>query len=231
MKVLIWMAVWKRVEVTKLTYRGIDRIRRILKEEFNIDSDVFVVSSEEEHTELAKSLGHHVFEYKNFPIGEKYDEGLKASMELEWDYMFQMDSNNLVSNDFVRRWVEEANNDGIFFASRKFLALLPGRRYYTEFVTRAKKTFTPVGRGIAREVFERREGEFCQRDINSNLDGSMSKLLTSEAERSPICELGWEIIDLKTGEDLHKHGSGDMHKVSAFKSDLMYKFPELEYWL
>jgi len=231
MKVLIWMAVWKRPEVTKLTYRGIDRIRSVMKNEFDIDTEVLVVSSEDDHTELAKSLGHHVFEYKNFPIGEKYDEGLRAALDYDWDYMFQMDSNNLVSNDFIRRWVYEANNETLFFGARKFMALLPGKKYYTDFVTRNRTAFSGVGRGIARVVFERAEEGFCPRDINSDLDGKSSRLLTLEKERYPILDLDVGIIDIKTGEDMHKHGGGEMHKLSAFKRDIMYKFPELEYWL
>ena len=103
MKVLIFITVWKRPEVTDLTYSGLDRVQSILKEE-GIESKVLVVSSEEYHTKRARERGYDVIEVENFPVGTKQNTGMLHALKLNWDWdcMMRMNSNNLLSSMYVR---------------------------------------------------------------------------------------------------------------------------------
>jgi hypothetical protein len=69
-KVLIFIPVWGRFPETKLTYEGVHRIQAILKEE-SIDSQVLIVSSEKEHTDLALEEGFLVEECNSCGFHER----------------------------------------------------------------------------------------------------------------------------------------------------------------
>ena len=228
MKALIWMMVWKRPEVTELTYKGISRIRQEL-EKYGIDSEVLIISSEPSHTENAKSKGFHVFETENKPLGTKYHNGMKHALEYEWDYIFTMDSNNLVSDEYVKAWAQQAHIGTKMFGCRSFLALTKNKRWFSKFTTRKRLVWSGVGRGIKRELVENAR-IVCSLDINSNVDGDSLNKLCPPADRITIMQFDFPILDIKTGEDMHKH-STDLLKLERYKYDIYRKFPEILDWL
>ena len=136
MKVLIFTTVWKRPEITELVYKGFDRMQSILKEE-GVDSEVLVVSSEDDQTKMAKDRGYHVCETENSPLGRKYNNGMKKALELEWDYMLEMNSNNLLSSLYVRIWLAAARENTPMFGSQHFYVMLNDRIRFKEFKRRS----------------------------------------------------------------------------------------------
>lgn len=228
MKVLIFTTVWKRPEVTELTYMGFDRIQSILKESYDIDSEVLIVSSEPDHTARAIVRDYHVFETDNFPVATKYNNGLKEAMRYEWDYLFEMNSNNLLSDLYIHMWVAAAKAGLKVFGSRNFYALMENKKDYKEFITQHMSKISSVGRGMQREFMESIEGDFVtDLERNSNLDG-MSNQVFGRNNIQPIAYKCFPaVLDIKTGEDMHHHSAN----LKPIKKGLISRFPELKHWM
>ena len=211
MKALIITTVWGRVGITEITYLGFDRIQRVLKEE-GIDSEVLVISSEPIHTRIAKDRGYHVTEQPNDFLGMKYNNGVKYAVEnLEWDYIFDMNSNNLVTDLYIRIWAAAAKSNVPLFGTGHFYALLPDRNRFTRF--RVKNGgLSGVGRGISRKVIETCfsvSGHFCPPKITSAIDAHSRRNIESsnKIKRVSLCAGEYPtVLDIKTGEDMHHHG-------------------------
>jgi hypothetical protein len=229
MKVLIFTTVWKRPEVTELTYKGFDRIQATLKDSYDIDTQVLIVSSEPEHTKIAKERGYNVFETENFPVATKYNNGLKASLDYEWDYILEMNSNNLLSDLYIHTWVAGAKAGLQVFGSRNFFALMPNKIDYKQYLTSQPNRISSVGRGIKRSVLEGVEGDFVT-DLSkdSNLDGMSNKVFGRNIIQPIAFKCFPAVLDIKTGEDMHHHSN--MLKQARIPY-LISIFPELKYWV
>jgi len=234
MKVLIYITVWKRPEATEITYLGLDRVQKILKEE-GIDSDVLVISSEDYHTKAAKKRGYKVIEVENFPVGNKMNLGMQKALEYKWDYLMEMGSNNLLSNMYIRAFAAACKEGFKCFGSGKFYALQSDKSKISIFNVRGRGTFGGVGRGFRRDILEAIENKkFWKEDINSGLDGSIWRnVIQPEVEKNKINVRRLvnnsypSVLDLKTGEDINKH-KGEINADIEF---LLYWFPELKHWI
>lgn len=234
MKVLIYITVWKRPEVTDLTYLGLDRVQNILKEE-GIDSDVLVISSEDYHTEKAKNRGYKVIEVENFPVGNKMNLGMQEALKYEWDYLMEMGSNNLLSNMYIRAFAAACKEGFKCFGSGKFYAMQEDKSKVLVFHIRGRGTFGGVGRGFKREILENiTDNKYWKEDINSDMDASIWKnVVRPEIEKSKLTVRRLvnnsypSVLDIKTGEDVNKH-TGEINADIDF---LLYWFPELKHWI
>ena len=241
MKVLIHTLVWKRPEATELTYKGFDRIQERLKES-GIDSEVLITSSEPDHTAKAIIRGYNVFEYKNLPVAEKYDAAMHETLNYEWDFLMEMGSNNLLSDDYIKRWVGKCNhNENRFFGSNRFLCLSADRKHTAQFVTPSTNKLTNLGRGVRRDVWERLQdvGLFVpNKERNDGLDtmsNYMAKkfVLGRRGYRHNICKDYDGLLDFKSGEDMHDD-SKHVPEKRREKADIPYLikiFPELHDWM
>jgi len=97
MKVLIRVPVWKRPEVTKVCFDGIERIR----EHWKHDTEVLIIGSEGWAEELTGSYGYNWEYIENHPFGAKLNKGLAACMKYKWDYLLNLGQDNLISNKLL----------------------------------------------------------------------------------------------------------------------------------
>jgi len=226
-KVLIFIPVWGRFPETKLTYEGVHRIQTILKEE-NIDSQVLIVSSEKEHTDLALREEFLVTECENFPISDKHNCGLDYAMSLQWDYLLQMGSNNLLSNIYIRFVAAAIKENYKMFGSRMFYNILPCKTKMTHFKTKAPYKLSGVGRGIRRDIIEHRlqVGPVWDNNLNKGLDKSSRENLTNPEDVVAITTTSPpSIVDIRTNEDINDMSSNPR----PLDKELFVKwFPELK---
>lgn len=96
-KILIYLAVWKRPKITELCFRGIDR----LKSHPDFDISALAVISEESMIPLCDQYGVKWVMYKNEPLGEKKNFGLKAAQKMDFDYLMEIGSDDLVLNELL----------------------------------------------------------------------------------------------------------------------------------
>lgn len=97
MKLLIFLAVWKRPEITEICFMGISRLRK--NSRFPIEA--FAVISEESMIPLCRKYQIKYTFYKNEPLGEKKNAGLTKAMELEWDYLIEIGSDDLLKDELI----------------------------------------------------------------------------------------------------------------------------------
>lgn len=98
MKLLVFLAVWKRPEITEICFVGINRLIR----NSQIPIQAFAVISEESMIGLCEKYNIKWTFYKNEPVGEKKNHGLNEAMKLEWDYLLEIGSDDLVKDELVQ---------------------------------------------------------------------------------------------------------------------------------
>jgi len=230
MKVLIHTLVWKRPEVTELAFKGFDRIQKRL-DEAGIESEVLITSSEPDHTARGILRNYHVLEEPNFPVATKYNNAMLHTLDYEWDYLLEMGSNNLLSDQYLEAWIEAAKEGKEFFGLRNFISLHQNHETCTYYYTRRPWKISNLGRGARRDLWETigETGKFVHRlQENSGLD-AMSNRMVGRNKIEVISYKEFDAaLDIKTGEDMHNH----THKTQP--ADLEYLisiFPELEDWV
>lgn len=92
---LIFLAAWKRPEITEICFVGLNR----LKKRFPIET--MCVISEESMIPLCNKYGINWTFYKNDPLGEKKNHGLNEAMKLKWDYLMEIGSDDLVKDELI----------------------------------------------------------------------------------------------------------------------------------
>lgn len=99
MKLLFFIPVWKRPQITEICFMGINRLRE------SFDIDAFAVISEEEMKPLCDKYNVKYCMYKNHPLGEKKNYGIGQSLQLEWDYLIEIGSDDLVKDDLIKSYM------------------------------------------------------------------------------------------------------------------------------
>lgn len=97
MRVLVFLAVWKRPEITEICFMGISRLRKNSR----LPIEAFAIISEESMIPLCKKYNITYTFYKNEPLGEKKNHGLNEAMKLEWDYLLEIGSDDLVKDELI----------------------------------------------------------------------------------------------------------------------------------
>ncbi len=95
MKLLFFLAAWKRPAITEICFMGINRLKR--SGLYHIDS--LVVISEQSMVPLCKKHGIDYVFYKNEPLGEKKNFGLTQAFKKSWDYLIELGSDDLLKNE------------------------------------------------------------------------------------------------------------------------------------
>lgn len=145
MKVLIFLAAWKRQAITEICFMGLKR----LKNRFPIET--FCVISEEEKIPLCEKYGIRWVFYKNEPLGEKKNYGLNEAMKLEWDYLLEIGSDDLVKDELIELYSEHFGKHDYF--GTKDAVIIDSK---TGMCRRLKSDTTyGLGRCIARSVIEK----------------------------------------------------------------------------
>lgn len=93
--ILVFLAAWKRPEITEICFVGLNRLKR----RFPIET--LCVISEESMIGLCDKYGIRWTFYKNEPLGEKKNHGLNEAMKLEWDYLLEIGSDDLVKDELI----------------------------------------------------------------------------------------------------------------------------------
>lgn len=97
MKLLVYLAVWKRPEITEICFMGINRLRNAGL--FSIQA--FAVISEESMIPLCEKYNIDYVMHENKPLGKKKNFGLQAALKHDFDYMIETGSDDLIKTDIL----------------------------------------------------------------------------------------------------------------------------------
>jgi hypothetical protein len=97
MKLLFFIPVWKRPEITEICFMGIKRLQAQGVHEVI----PFAVISEESMKPLCDKYNVQYCFYKNLPLGEKKNYGVSQLLKKDFDYMVELGSDDLLKNEFL----------------------------------------------------------------------------------------------------------------------------------
>ena len=95
-KILILIPIWKRPEITEICFEGLSRLRS-----HRDNLEVLVVISEDEEISRCKRYDIPYTFFKNQPLGAKKNHGLKIALEQDWDYLIELNSDDVIKNELL----------------------------------------------------------------------------------------------------------------------------------
>ena len=98
-RILLYFAVHQRIEILKVCLQGIKRLQRYDKKRFEIIPFAVCSTQEESNVLLHFEIPHII--HPNQPLGEKKNAGLRAALTLEWDYLMELGSDDLLKNELL----------------------------------------------------------------------------------------------------------------------------------
>lgn len=117
MKILIFLAVWRRPEITEICFMGIDRLRKA----GIFEIDTMAVISENSMKSLCKKYDIDYVFHKNQPLGEKKNAGLNAAMLKSWDYLVEIGSDDILKTEILECYRPFFERGEEFFGIKDFL--------------------------------------------------------------------------------------------------------------
>jgi hypothetical protein len=95
MKIQVIIPLWKRIEVTKVCF---DHLKELIKSLPQHEFNVLCIVSEPEYMDMCMAYGFDYVAYKNDPLGEKINFGIKKALERsQWDYLMSMNSDSVIN--------------------------------------------------------------------------------------------------------------------------------------
>lgn len=162
-KILIYLAVWKRPEITELCFRGIKRLQA--HPDFSIQA--LAVISEDEMIPLCEKYGIAWTMYKNDPLGEKKNFGLQKAKEFDFDYLMEVGSDDLILSELLDDYKKYLGKDFFGISDAAYINSETGecRRLIS------KSTYG-AGRMISRKALDKCNWFLWQDRLNRGLDNN-----------------------------------------------------------
>lgn len=145
MKVLIYLAAWRRPEITEICFKGINRLRS------RLPLEALCVISEHSMIALCERYGIRWTFFENNPLGAKKNHGLNEAMKLDWDYLIEIGSDDLLKNEVIDLY-QPYFGRAEYFGMKKLVYLdttTGACRYYNS------DTIFGLGRCMSRAMLER----------------------------------------------------------------------------
>lgn len=230
LKIVVLTCAWQRHHITKLFLEQFKVLQNYKPTEIQLDL-VVVCSEHESHTIVSEYTTHHI-QYKNLPLGEKWNAGIEYCKDLDFDYVLILGSDDLLSVSGLDVYVNYIKQQHLFIGFEDFYVFCT----YTKRMSHwsgyfGKRSGEPVGAGrlIHRSIVEAANFNLWNPIINRGLDNSTVKKLdalgfkptTINARANQVV-----LVDIKSGTNLGAYEKYAGKGVTA-KRILPHYFPEL----
>jgi hypothetical protein len=145
MKILVFTPVWKRPEITRAYCLGIQRLKK------SFDVDVLCVLSPEDDSENKVLLDEYDIQYilHRNKLGEKKNEGLQHALKLDFDYLLEMNSDDIIADELLETYKDLMRKGENFIGIRNFV-------FYNSETGKSKQckstTLFGIGRAYKKEA-------------------------------------------------------------------------------
>lgn len=156
MKLLMFLAVWKRPKITEICFMGLNRLRKIP----GYDINVLAVISEESMIPLCEKYDVDWRMTKNHPLGAKKNYGIQQALRKDFDYLIEIGSDDLLKDEILTAYRWDA----------PVLGLMDFVLLNTE-NAKCKSIHTNIPKYGAGRAIERRVLETCQLWNDSKIRG------------------------------------------------------------
>lgn len=202
MKLLIYTAVWKRPEITEICFMGLKRLGQ----------QALAVISEVDMIPLCEKYGVEWVMHENHPLGEKKNAGLERAREIDFDFLIEIGSDDLILNELINQYQK-------FFVKYDFIGVCDAAYINAETLEcRREIGTTPygAGRAISKRALELVDYELWPK-ANRGLDKySLNKLYNKGIKYWQIPPIDYPlVIDIKSPVNLWK-----FNKTKGVKYDI-----------
>jgi hypothetical protein len=217
-RLLIYVALWKRPEITEICFMGIQRLRS------HPDFEVYAlaVASEPEMETLGKKYGVSVLMHENLPLGQKKNAGLKAASGYQFDYMMEIGSDTIVLSELLDYYKKDFIGQYDFFGVSD-MAFLDSETLKCRRKSR-KLNHYGAGRMMSRPMLQTMDFKIWPDHLNMGLDNSsISKLAKhgffyrqAQPSETPL------VMELKSDVNIwpFNHLEGELYDVNLILDKL-----------
>lgn len=199
-KLKIFLAVWKRPEITELCFMGIQRI----KNHPAYDISAFAIISEPEMIPLCEQYNIDWVITDNLPLGKKKNYGLKQLSNYDFDFLMEIGSDDLITNNLLDQYLPYFENHQ-FFGISDVIYIESENGECRRLI--AGKTTYGAGRIISKKLLESMNYNLWRNDLNRGLDNnSILNIETKTGVKFNKVPASDEpgIIDVKSNENIWK---------------------------
>ncbi len=167
------------------------------------DVNVLCVISETSYVEMCEEFGFNCVAYKNDPVGEKINFGIKHALEYyQFDYLMMMNSDSVIKPELFKVYQSYMNELEPFFGVNKVTFV----NFYTNEAQDYLYEFSIIGPGkmIHRSVVEKMGGDIY-RPLNKCLDDTlMDNILKVAKVGGKIVSYDGQLVyDVKSDVNIH----------------------------
>lgn len=226
-KVIVFTPIWGRHEIVKIWAAGVRRIQKYWPEALNID--VLCMVSTNEDKELIQDLGFDYVWTENKPLGKKHNDGLKALKGKDFDYILQLGSDDLISNDYLHY--------ALFGMQSGFDLFGVNRLYFVDYNTKQgckfdlstqASTLVGAGRFISHKSIKRLKYNIWPDSINRGLDmTSQLNLSTIGVTPNILQTTNYCVCDVKSEVNIWSFERFDKFHESVDYEEIKKEFIEI----
>ena len=178
MNLLAFIPTYNRRQTTAVTFPALRAAIARAPEPIRVTVLVVVSNREDQH--LAEQNGFHTVWAPNQPLGRKFNAGLKHALEnYQWDYLFQMNSDNLLHQEFWQHFA-------VFFEKRTPFFGCNHISFFNPETSQALRYLYPDGCGIRFIRRDIAEGAAYVKDITPVDDRRGKGLVLRKGKRKSV---------------------------------------------
>lgn len=119
MRIIFFLACWKRPEITELCFMGLQRLMEHNPRVFK--SSAFAVISETEMIPLCEKYGIEYLMHENIPVGTKKNAGIKEVLKKDFDYLIELGSDDLILDELLDQYYPFMLSGEHFFGCKQLV--------------------------------------------------------------------------------------------------------------
>ena len=181
-------------------------LQRLMKK---YDAESLAMISEESMIPLCEKYGVMWCMHENLPIGRKKNHGLKHALKLEWDYVIELGSDDLIKDELIELYRPHfGERDFLLTDSIAFINSRTGACRYVQ-----SRSHYGLGRCLGRKVIE--QTEVYSDKINQGIDKHVLFHLTLKGFSPKFIHTERPLtIDIKSDVNIWKYSSSVGRKIS-----------------
>lgn len=226
-KVIVFTPIWGRHEIVRIWAKGVERIKRYWPEA--IDIDVLCMVSTKEDEQLIKELGFRYVWAENKPLGKKHNEGLKGLKDGDWDYILQLGSDDLITNDYLHYalYGMQCGYD-LFGVDRLYFADYKTKQACKFDLSTQASVLVGAGRFISHKAVKKLNYKLWPDSVNRGLDmTSQANLATIGVEPIKLFTSDYCVCDVKSDVNIWSFDRFAQYSEAVNYVDLIKDFREL----
>lgn len=193
LKLIFFLALWKRPEITEICFQGLSRLRN----DGRFEISVFAVISEPEMIPLCEKYGVEYCTHENRPLAKKMNFGISKLKDKEFDYMIGLGSDDILKDGFL----------DLYPFDKPVMALKDFVMLNTETGDCRRLSHRDagygLGRAISREVLQKMDWSLYNDRLNNGLDNNSEiKLAMNGFKTYRYANDEPMAIDLKSDENI-----------------------------